>query len=56
MIFLAFLGPNELSVIKRCPYYRGARTESLTVTIILAGHCLLAGRYFEPRSTTSKLG
>ena len=21
--FLAFLGPNELSVIERCPYYRG---------------------------------
>ena len=27
MIFLAFLGPNELSVIERCPFYRGARTE-----------------------------
>ena len=27
--FLAFLGPNELSVIKRCPYYRGVRKERL---------------------------
>ena len=27
--FLAFLGPNELSVIKRCPYYRSVRKESL---------------------------
>ena len=27
MIFLAFLGPNELPVIDRCPYYRGARSE-----------------------------
>ena len=36
MIFLAFLGPNELSVIERCiiekciireVYYRGARSE-----------------------------
>ena len=27
MIFLAFLGPNELSVIETCRYYRGARTE-----------------------------
>ena len=27
--FLAFLGPNELCVIERCPYYRGVRKESL---------------------------
>ena len=27
--FLAFLGPNELSVIERCPYYRGVRNERL---------------------------
>ena len=27
MIFLAFLGPNKLSVIERCPFYRGACTE-----------------------------
>ena len=27
--FLAFLGPNELSVIERCPYYRGVRKERL---------------------------
>ena len=27
--FLAFLGPNELSVIERCPYYRGFRKERL---------------------------
>ena len=25
--FLAFLGPNELSVIERCSHYRGVRTE-----------------------------
>jgi len=29
MIFGAFLGPNELSVIGRCPYYRGDRKERL---------------------------
>ena len=27
--FLAFLGPNELSVIERCAYYRGVRKERL---------------------------
>ena len=27
--FLAFLGPNELSVIERYPYYRGVRKERL---------------------------
>ena len=27
--FLAFLGPNELSVIERCPYYRGVRKQRL---------------------------
>ena len=27
--FMAFLGPNELAVIERCPYYRGVRKESL---------------------------
>ena len=27
--FVAFLGPNELSVIERCPYYRGVRKERL---------------------------
>ena len=27
--FLAFLGPNELSVIERCPYYRGVLKERL---------------------------
>ena len=26
---MAFLGPNELSVIERCPYYRGVRKERL---------------------------
>ena len=28
MIF-GFLGPNELSVVERCPYYRGVRKEGL---------------------------
>ena len=28
MIF-GILGPNELSVIERCPYYRGVRKERL---------------------------
>ena len=28
MVF-AFLGPNELSIIERCPYYRGVRKERL---------------------------
>ena len=28
MIF-GTLGPNELSVIERCPYYRGVRKERL---------------------------
>ena len=28
MIFV-FLGPNELSVVERCPYYRGVRKERL---------------------------
>ena len=27
--FLAFMGPHELSVIERCPYYRGVRKERL---------------------------
>ena len=27
--FLPFLGPNELSVIERCLYYRGVRKERL---------------------------
>ena len=27
--FLAFLGLSELSVIERCPYYRGVRKERL---------------------------
>ena len=27
--FLAFLGPKVLSVIERCPYYRGVRKERL---------------------------
>ena len=26
---VAFLGPNELSVIERCPYYRSIRNERL---------------------------
>ena len=30
--FLAFLGPNELSVIERCPYHRGALKERLDCT------------------------
>ena len=30
--FLAFLGLNELSVIERCPYYRGVRKERLDCT------------------------
>ena len=29
---MAFLGPNELSVIERCPYYRGVRKERLDCT------------------------
>ena len=28
MIF-GFLGPNELSVVERCPYYRGVGKERL---------------------------
>ena len=28
-MILAFLGPNELSVIERCPYYRVVRKERL---------------------------
>ena len=28
-MILAFLGPNELFVIERCPYYRGVRKERL---------------------------
>ena len=28
MIF-GFLGPNELSVVERCPYYRDVRKEGL---------------------------
>ena len=27
--FLACLGPNELSVIERCPHYSGVRKERL---------------------------
>ena len=33
--FLAFLGPNELSVIERCPFYRGVRNERLDCTDIV---------------------
>ena len=29
---MAFLGPNELSVIERCPCYRGVRKERLDCT------------------------
>ena len=29
--FLVFLGPNELSVIETCPYYRGVHKERLAV-------------------------
>ena len=32
--FLAFLGPNELSVIERCPYYRGVRKERFDCTTV----------------------
>ena len=32
--FLAFLGLNELSVIDRCPYYRGVRKESLDCIVL----------------------
>ena len=28
MIF-GFLGPNELSVVEKCPFYRGVRKERL---------------------------
>ena len=28
-MILAFLGPNELSEIERCPYYRGVGKERL---------------------------
>ena len=31
--FLAFRGPNELSVIERCPFYRGVRKERLDCTV-----------------------
>ena len=31
--FLVFLGPNELSVIERCPYYRGVREERLDCSV-----------------------
>ena len=37
--FLEFLGPNELSVIERCPYYRGFRKERLDC--ILFRQCLI---------------
>ena len=32
---MAFLEPNELSVIERCPYYRGVRKERLDRTSII---------------------
>ena len=35
--FQAFLGPNELSVVERCPYYRGVGKERLDCNIYL--HC-----------------
>ena len=35
MIF-GILGPNELSVIERCPYYGGVRKERLDCTYILS--------------------
>ena len=34
--FLAFLGPNELSVIERCPLYRGVRNERLDCTEVVS--------------------
>ena len=37
--FLAFLGPNELSVIERCPYYKGFRKERFDC--ILFRQCLI---------------
>ena len=33
--FLPFLGPNKLSVIKRCPYYRGVCKERLDCIFFL---------------------
>ena len=43
--FLAFLGPNELSVIERCPYYRGVRKERLDcmqICILSSSHYVMA--------------
>ena len=40
--FLAFLEPNELSVIERCRYYRGVRKEKLDCSF-LSGHEKLSG-------------
>ena len=39
---MAFLGPNELSVIERCPYYRGVRKERLDCSDIAVGTVLTA--------------
>ena len=36
MIF-GTLGPNELSVIERCPYYRGVRKERLDSVLAVLG-------------------
>ena len=34
--FLAFLGPNELSLIERCPYYIGVCKERLDGNLLQA--------------------
>ena len=39
MIF-GILGPNELSVIERCPYYRGVRKERLDSTSLDLNICI----------------
>ena len=39
MIF-GILGPNELSVIERCPYYRGVRKERLDCTSLDLNICI----------------
>ena len=42
---MAFLGPNELSVIERCPYYRGVRKKKLDcmqICILSSSHYVMA--------------
>ena len=46
-LVLAFLGPNELSLIERCPYYRGVHKERLDCTTYILSPALKVALSFQ---------